>query len=494
MSYQKKIFYILGIIFILKSMLAISLPLTGDEAYFYLWSQHLNPTFYDHPPMVGWVIAAFDAISKSLLSIRFLAIVTPLIIAILIFRIFRPYSEEKSFYASAAIAFAPFDILHILITNDTTLLIFGFLAIVTFLYALERTSYKAAFIAGLFFGMAFLSKYLAFILAVGLFAGVVRVKFKNRYKLFLVALLATTPFIVFNLYANAFNCWTNIVFNLNRTSEDTSSAVTSLSLLSLFMAYLLTPALFYYLIKNGKNFKRLPESFRFLGYVALSMTLLFVFLSFKKTVGLHWLLFIIPLYFIVAIALLNVEQMRRITKQSFWIGALHCVILIIALSIPYEKLANTSLYQKNLIYLYPDYLSKAIGPKSDEYFFATGSYTTSAYLYYYTGIYFGVFGSGSSHGREDDRITNYALLNGKNISIVASNKEKLESFIPFFQTTHLEILPIKNGTIAILWGDNFNFPLYKAEVLKPVFEKYYAKPSFLPMGECFWRKYGMCQK
>ena len=31
--------------------------MTGDEAYFVLWGRHPDLGFYDHPPMVGWLLA-----------------------------------------------------------------------------------------------------------------------------------------------------------------------------------------------------------------------------------------------------------------------------------------------------------------------------------------------------------------------------------------------------------------------------------------------------
>lgn len=33
-------------------------PVTGDEAYYYWWSEHLSGFYFDHPPMVAWWIAA----------------------------------------------------------------------------------------------------------------------------------------------------------------------------------------------------------------------------------------------------------------------------------------------------------------------------------------------------------------------------------------------------------------------------------------------------
>ena len=43
---------------ILRLTLATTIPLAPDEAYYWLWSRHLQPGYYDHPPMVALFIRA----------------------------------------------------------------------------------------------------------------------------------------------------------------------------------------------------------------------------------------------------------------------------------------------------------------------------------------------------------------------------------------------------------------------------------------------------
>lgn len=42
---------------ILRVAVALALPLTGDEAYYWEWSRRLAFGYTDHPPMVAWIIA-----------------------------------------------------------------------------------------------------------------------------------------------------------------------------------------------------------------------------------------------------------------------------------------------------------------------------------------------------------------------------------------------------------------------------------------------------
>src|SRR5579871_5953924 len=38
------------------------LPLSADEAYHWLWSKHLAAGYFDHPPMIAWLIRAGTAL------------------------------------------------------------------------------------------------------------------------------------------------------------------------------------------------------------------------------------------------------------------------------------------------------------------------------------------------------------------------------------------------------------------------------------------------
>lgn len=40
---------------LLKLVLGVILPLTADESYYWVWSQHLDFGYFDHPPMVAWL-------------------------------------------------------------------------------------------------------------------------------------------------------------------------------------------------------------------------------------------------------------------------------------------------------------------------------------------------------------------------------------------------------------------------------------------------------
>jgi 4-amino-4-deoxy-L-arabinose transferase-like glycosyltransferase len=55
-------FAAIALLLILRAIFAALLPLSADEAYYWLWSKHLAAGYLDHPPAVAWLIAAGTAL------------------------------------------------------------------------------------------------------------------------------------------------------------------------------------------------------------------------------------------------------------------------------------------------------------------------------------------------------------------------------------------------------------------------------------------------
>src|SRR5512136_552597 len=50
---------------LLRIVLAAVLPLTPQEAYYWLWSRHLAWSYFDHPPLASYSIALTTAVLGS---------------------------------------------------------------------------------------------------------------------------------------------------------------------------------------------------------------------------------------------------------------------------------------------------------------------------------------------------------------------------------------------------------------------------------------------
>ena len=47
-----------ALLILLRGVMAGLLPLSADEAYYWLWSLHPAWGYFDHPPMIAWLIRA----------------------------------------------------------------------------------------------------------------------------------------------------------------------------------------------------------------------------------------------------------------------------------------------------------------------------------------------------------------------------------------------------------------------------------------------------
>jgi hypothetical protein len=164
---------------VLRLAYALFVPPNGDEAYYWLWGGHLQLSYYDHSPMVGWT----SAIGRALLGwtpagLHLPALVTFLVLAIIIHRAagwIAPEDPRRYFWLCLAIFSASplYNALttlnypdHILICfTSGSLLFFG-----RYLNdALTRTERQSdLYLGALFLGLAGLSKYSAVFVPAGM--------------------------------------------------------------------------------------------------------------------------------------------------------------------------------------------------------------------------------------------------------------------------------------------------------------------------------------
>jgi 4-amino-4-deoxy-L-arabinose transferase-like glycosyltransferase len=77
MSSYLSIFLLLLIV--LRCIFWLFAPPNPDEAYYWLWGQHLDFSYYDHPPLQAWLQGWIAWFGKSLLTLRSLNLVTSIV-------------------------------------------------------------------------------------------------------------------------------------------------------------------------------------------------------------------------------------------------------------------------------------------------------------------------------------------------------------------------------------------------------------------------------
>jgi len=188
------------------------LPLSADEAYYWLWSKHLAAGYYDHPPMIAWAIRAGTMVfGDTAFGVR----AVPLLLGMgASWCVWRVGGERACLFFNLMLMTA---VELMAATPDAPLVA----SAAAFLYCLTRVDedprwWLAVGAAG---GAALLSKYTGFFLGIGALAWIVFAA--RRWLLspwpYLGAVLALAIFAP-NVWWNATHHWMTFAFQFGRVS------------------------------------------------------------------------------------------------------------------------------------------------------------------------------------------------------------------------------------------------------------------------------------
>jgi hypothetical protein len=463
-------------------------PVTADEAYFILWGRAPALGFYDHPPMVGWMLAPLAAISDAPWLLRLPAVLVPPLAAFGAWLALRGWfgrDEDTANLAALAVLLVPMNVWNVLVTTDTPLVLFSVVSLLVFARAAEKGSNGLFLVSGVLLGLAFLSKYFAVLL--GLAYLVWAITSKNP-KAFLLVFLGGLPFGLLNLYWNYEACWCNVMFNaINRHDEDGGWSLATPALYAASLAYLGAPLLWF----AWQGRARMREAWHRPGERALLLAWLvplavFAALSPVKRIGLHWLLSFVPaLVLTVALAL---ERRELLLSVRFFaaLAALHVVPIAIVAALPLETWQSSRFYPR---LVFPGRIAElltAMAPDLPGKVLAADSYASAALLAYHARRPVPLFGRGTSHARQDDIDTDWRAYADKDLLILRREPPLPQDYRPYFRAIDVKKIPLGGGTYHAVLGRGFNYEAYRAGVLADVRDRYYRIPPRLPVGRCYF--------
>ena len=190
------------VLFGFHCVLAATLPPADDELYYWCWSQELQPSYYDHPPMVAYLIRiTTDLFGNTLFAVRLPACLCSLGSLLLLARLIRPIS-----YLPLLFLMPLYSVGAILITPDAPLLLF-WTAYLYWLVRLHESPQPRLWqwaLGGIILGCGILSKY-----TMGLSFGIAMLsllvhqrhwRWLPGYLLHLVvAFIVTLPILIYNI-------------------------------------------------------------------------------------------------------------------------------------------------------------------------------------------------------------------------------------------------------------------------------------------------------
>ncbi len=155
----------------LRAIMAALIPLTADEAYYWLWSKHLDAGYMDHPPAIAWLIRPGTALlGDTVLGVRLFGIALSILATVFVWKSALTLLQSRTKADMAALLFN----LTLMVSVEMLAMTPDMPSVVTsaaFLFCLVRLQgsgqAKYWLWAGLAAGLSLLSKYSGLFLIAG---------------------------------------------------------------------------------------------------------------------------------------------------------------------------------------------------------------------------------------------------------------------------------------------------------------------------------------
>ncbi|RTL48140.1 MAG: phospholipid carrier-dependent glycosyltransferase [Rhodocyclaceae bacterium] len=514
---RRLFFWLLPFLLAFRLWLATVLPITGDEAYFIWWGKIPDWGFYDHPPMIGWWLAAQLLLGDGAGWLRLTSVLQPFALAVAVAwfvpRLWPGADENRRWWAALLCLLSPAFVWNVLITTDTPLIYFSVLSGLCWLRARRELAEDGLgwyLAAGVLLAGAVLSKYFVVFLGFAYLLDLLLRPTRKGWLGLVTAYACCVPGLALMAWWNAGHCWPNYMFNFVNRHGDAALGWKNSAIYGLMMVYLLTPAGVWGLMRSTvipakagiqRGRQRLDsrfrgnddttKTFRSLVLVAFIPLLMFALLSLEKTIGLHWVLSFLPFCGLLLALHLPETSLRRTGLFFLGFALLHVAFLVWMSFTQLEDWKKTNWYESAVLAFEAKAIAERLKPYEADYAFASNGYADAVTLGYNARRYFLVFGEASSHARHDDILTDFRALDGKNILILRKSAPSPGEYEPYFRELHTETFVLHGVTFYSIFGQGFDYVRYREKVLAVVNDKYYRIPGKLPRTACyFFDRYG----
>ncbi|MGD0276966.1 MAG: glycosyltransferase family 39 protein, partial [Syntrophales bacterium] len=207
----KAIFVFILALYLLRLFLIWKIPLVPDEAYYWYWSVHPDWSYFDHPPMIAYLMALSTRMGGyKEVFVRLSGYISTMVTLVFIFGTARilfnntvkDQAWETIFLLNITLLFSAGCIIQ---TPDTPMLLFWSMATFAGARIVAEKSTASWYLLGVALGLGLLSKY-TMILFVPCFYGFILFSHHNRFWLLkkppylalVIALLLFSPVIYWN--------------------------------------------------------------------------------------------------------------------------------------------------------------------------------------------------------------------------------------------------------------------------------------------------------
>ena len=306
MSYKQKTLLLIVIATLLKMLVASTINLGNDEVYYRMYAQELKWNYFDHPPMVGWLIrfTTFNLTIDTTFFIRLGAILCSTIVTWLFYLCGKKISNEQTgFYAASIYTATVYGsiIAGTFILPDSPQMLCWILSLYLLLRItdnnhINKTKKKAMLFFGIVVGLGMLCKIHSIFLWVALILYVfLYCKSWFKQPVFYIAMLITGLFFLPVILWNIDNSFITYLYHSKRV-DVTLGGIDIANFFTFIAAQLLycNPIIIFFILKGAVNaFKNnlpvLSSHSKILLLSSLPLIFTAICISFFKQVLPHWI-------------------------------------------------------------------------------------------------------------------------------------------------------------------------------------------------------------
>jgi 4-amino-4-deoxy-L-arabinose transferase-like glycosyltransferase len=333
-----------------RILLASAAPLLPQEAYYWTWSQYPALSYFDHPPLASYSIAITTTLfGDTSFGIKLAAVLWSLGCSILCVRMVIDMFDDRklAFWSLLIIHLTVFYVLSTIVITPDAPLLFGWMGTVWALWRVRQTGHgRWWWLAGLFLGIALLSKYAA-ILLIGVAGMYMLIDPPMRrwllrpepYLAVVLAMVIFSPVLLWNMQHD----WVSTTFqSTRRIGQMREIHPRFFAVMVLSQTLLLTPYPMWQSVAAiwrtwTAQFSGKASSAQLLLVLSASIPLLvFTLASFGDSVKIQWL---IPAWWSLIILGMHHVLSRSGTGRAFKIGLASTAILL-AVSLTVFMLPN----------------------------------------------------------------------------------------------------------------------------------------------------------
>ena len=461
----KKLFIGFLAICLIRLLIVFTMGIMPQDAYYYLYSEHLDFSYFDHPPMVAYMLRLFGLVlGKSVVAIKLTDFIVTLLSLFAFYKLARHFLSEKQ-AVRASLLYGTTLLLTVLSINttpDVPLMLFWTLALIYSYKALFEGDLKYWIAAGFMMGLSFISKYTGLFLLFGFFAFLIFSKPHRKHLLsgrsiLLLVFFAIGIFPV--VYWNYSNDWTSFAFQTADRADSIEefrlhpelflgNLATQLMLLIPFLFVGMVVILFK-MIRKVIRKRALPsEKHLFLMVFSLPIILFFFGVSLIYWVKLNW---IMPGYIAAIILVTSFLGQKVLRGQVVTSLVLHVLLAVQIVFYPVNVESDDTWFGWDK---FSYQLEERMSEHPDAFVFADDNYKTSAVLDFYlerkiyagnvvgsSGKQFSILDPDLSHLEGDDAIF---IDTDKRFKHLEKSGEIPEKLLPYFDRIE-ELEPILVG-------------------------------------------------